>query len=58
MDAIQQQMYDTWRAARDGVRPPPLPGTHDGEILRDLMGRVRARREILARKRAEAWPRW
>ncbi|WP_327177188.1 hypothetical protein OG599_19170 [Streptomyces sp. NBC_01335] len=58
MDAIQQQMFDTWRASRRGERPPPLPGTHDREVLRDLRRRYRARREAGARRRAGAWPGW
>ncbi|MGW0855384.1 hypothetical protein [Streptomyces sp. NPDC002690] len=58
MDAIQQQMYDTWRAARDGERPPPLPGTHDRDVLRDLRRRYRAHREAETRRRDVAWPRW
>ncbi|MFD6422172.1 hypothetical protein [Streptomyces sp. NPDC060198] len=58
MDAMQQQMYDTWRTARDGERPPPLPGTHDREVLRELLSRYRARREAAARKRAGAWRGW
>ncbi|WP_405458034.1 hypothetical protein OG786_13360 [Streptomyces sp. NBC_00101] len=58
MDAIQQQMYDTWRAVRSGEGPPPLPGTHDREVLRGLWGRYRSRRGAGARGRGEAWPRW
>ncbi|MEU1088551.1 hypothetical protein ABZ401_17265 [Streptomyces sp. NPDC005892] len=58
MDAIQQQMYDTWRTARSGERPPPLPGTHDREVLRGLLRGYRARREAASRRRSEAWPRW
>lgn len=58
MDAIQQQMYDSWRAARRGEPPPPLPGTHDREILHDLRRRFRARREARARVRDGARPRW
>ncbi|MFF7359813.1 hypothetical protein [Streptomyces sp. NPDC008125] len=58
MDAIQQQMYDTWRASRRGERPPPPPGSHDREVLRDLRRRYRAHREAEARRRAGAWRGW
>ncbi|MET9927930.1 MULTISPECIES: hypothetical protein [unclassified Streptomyces] len=36
MDAIQQHMFDTYRAARLGRPAPPLPGRHDRTTLRDL----------------------
>ncbi|WP_369377316.1 hypothetical protein [Streptomyces sp. cg36] len=36
MDAIQQQMFDTYRAARLQEPPPPLVGTHDARVLREL----------------------
>ncbi|CAM5713116.1 hypothetical protein SBADM41S_01780 [Streptomyces badius] len=35
MDAIQQHMLDTYRAAAVGPAPPP-PGRHDRSVLRDL----------------------
>ncbi|WHM37370.1 hypothetical protein [Streptomyces sp. BPTC-684] len=36
MDAIQQHMLDTYRAARLQEPPPPLPGTHDVRTLREI----------------------
>ncbi|MEU1078478.1 MULTISPECIES: hypothetical protein [unclassified Streptomyces] len=36
MDAIQQHMLDTYRAARLDQAPPPPPGTHDVRTLREL----------------------
>ncbi|MFE2292080.1 hypothetical protein [Streptomyces sp. NPDC059452] len=36
MDAIQQHMLDTYRAARLGEPAPPPPGRHDRRTLRDL----------------------
>ncbi|MCX5387972.1 hypothetical protein [Streptomyces sp. NBC_00083] len=36
MDAMQQHMIDNYRAARLGTPAPPLPGTHDVAVLRDL----------------------
>ncbi|MFD3973346.1 hypothetical protein [Streptomyces cyaneofuscatus] len=36
MDAIQQHMLDTYRAARLGEAAPPPPGRHDRRTLRDL----------------------
>lgn len=41
MDIVQQQMLDSYRAARQGVAPPPLPGTHDREVLRSIRERIR-----------------
>ncbi|MEU5660322.1 hypothetical protein ABZ802_32585 [Streptomyces sp. NPDC047737] len=42
MDIVQQQMLDSYRAARQGVAPPPLPGTHDLDALRSVRERIRA----------------
>ncbi|MFD7020304.1 hypothetical protein [Streptomyces sp. NPDC059928] len=36
MDAIQQHMIDSYRMARLGEGAPPLPGTHDVAVLREL----------------------
>lgn len=36
MDAIQQHMIDSYRAAQHGELPPPLPGRHDLTALRSL----------------------
>ncbi|WP_167405173.1 hypothetical protein [Kitasatospora albolonga] len=36
MDAIQQHLLDTYRAARLGEPAPPPPGRHDRTTLRDL----------------------
>ncbi|MCX4963910.1 hypothetical protein OHA98_03555 [Streptomyces sp. NBC_00654] len=44
MDAIQQQMLDSYRAARLGEDPPPLPGRHDWATLRTIRDHWRARR--------------
>ncbi|WP_328910869.1 hypothetical protein OG230_15885 [Streptomyces sp. NBC_00234] len=41
MDAIQQYMFDSYRAAQHGERPPPPPGRHDREVLRELRRRLR-----------------
>ncbi|MGC5365176.1 hypothetical protein ACPXCE_26475 [Streptomyces sp. DT24] len=41
MDAIQQQMLDTYRATRLGEVPPPLPGRHDWEAVRDARDHLR-----------------
>ncbi|MEU8678927.1 hypothetical protein [Streptomyces sp. NPDC048560] len=43
MDAIQQHMLDSYRAARHGEPPPPPPGRHDREVLRALRDRLRSR---------------
>ncbi|MEU3372179.1 hypothetical protein ACFYM2_22910 [Streptomyces sp. NPDC006711] len=36
MDATQQHMIDAYRAARLGEPAPPLPGTHDVAVLKEL----------------------
>ncbi|MEU0098922.1 hypothetical protein [Streptomyces sp. NPDC006267] len=36
MDAIQQHMLDTYRAARLSEPAPPPPGRHDRSALRGL----------------------
>ncbi|MEV1048977.1 hypothetical protein [Streptomyces sp. NPDC049916] len=36
MNATQQHMFDTYRAARLSEPAPPLPGTQDRRTLRDL----------------------
>ncbi|GAB2943865.1 MULTISPECIES: hypothetical protein [unclassified Streptomyces] len=36
MDAIQQHLLDTYRAARLSEPAPPPPGRHDRAVLRDL----------------------
>lgn len=36
MDAIQQHMLDTYRAAQLSEPAPPPPGRHDREVLRDM----------------------
>ncbi|MFJ2406091.1 hypothetical protein ACIOUE_32840 [Streptomyces xanthochromogenes] len=34
MDAMQQHMIDSYRAARLGEPAPPVPGTHDAATVR------------------------
>ncbi|WP_327117337.1 hypothetical protein OG206_18235 [Streptomyces sp. NBC_01341] len=41
MDSVQQHMLDSYRAATHGLRPPPPPGRHDGEVLRAISRRIR-----------------
>ncbi|MGW9134745.1 hypothetical protein [Streptomyces sp. NPDC055681] len=41
MDAIQQHMIDSFRAAQHGELPPPLPGRHDWAVARDVRDRRR-----------------
>ncbi|MCC8479291.1 hypothetical protein LMJ41_15535 [Streptomyces globisporus] len=38
MDAIQQHMLDSYRAAQLSEPAPPPPGHHDRSVLRDLYG--------------------
>lgn len=42
MDIVQQHMLDSFRAAQHGEVPPPLPGSHDQEVLRTIRRRIRA----------------
>ncbi|MEU5717126.1 hypothetical protein AB0G71_15285 [Streptomyces sp. NPDC020403] len=42
MDIVQQHMLDSYRAVRHGEVPPPLPGRHDWDVLRELRRRFRA----------------
>ncbi|MGI5339299.1 hypothetical protein ACQEVS_18875 [Streptomyces sp. CA-181903] len=44
MDATQQQMFDSYRAARRGESAPPAPGTYEVEAVRQ----IRMWREFLA----------
>ncbi|MET7858883.1 hypothetical protein ABZS81_17020 [Streptomyces sp. NPDC005318] len=41
MDAIQQHMIDSCRAARHGEPLPPLPGQHDRAVIREVRDRRR-----------------
>ncbi|MFJ9697362.1 hypothetical protein [Kitasatospora sp. NPDC101183] len=41
MNALQQQLLDSHRAARHGEPAPPLPGTHDLAVLRTVLDRIR-----------------
>jgi hypothetical protein len=41
MDAIQQHMLDSYRAAQRGELPPPLPGRHDWGVVREARDRRR-----------------
>ncbi|MBZ4318282.1 hypothetical protein [Streptomyces huiliensis] len=57
MDATQQQMFDSYRAARQGEAAPPAPGTYEMEAVRQ----IRTWREFLAvldgrvKKRGRRW---
>lgn len=41
MDAFQQHLLDTYRAARLSEPAPPPPGRHDRSVLRGLYRRFR-----------------
>ncbi|MER5782223.1 hypothetical protein ABT104_10930 [Streptomyces mobaraensis] len=61
MDATQQQMFDSYRAARRGEAAPPAPGTYEVETVRQIRlwreflavldGRVKRRRRWRAARR-------
>ncbi|MET9955007.1 hypothetical protein ABZ135_26150 [Streptomyces sp. NPDC006339] len=43
MDALQQHLLDSYRAARLGEPRPPAPGTHELAALRVIRGHLRRR---------------
>ncbi|MFD8012377.1 hypothetical protein [Streptomyces sp. NPDC058955] len=49
MDALQQHLFDSYRAARHGEPPPPAPGTHDLAVLRGLREHRRFERVVAGR---------
>ncbi|MFG2219155.1 hypothetical protein ACGFN1_30650 [Streptomyces sp. NPDC048685] len=49
MDAIQQHMIDSYRAAQRGELPPPLPGRHDWGVVREARERRRFEAVIAGR---------
>ncbi|MET9662190.1 hypothetical protein [Streptomyces sp. NPDC006510] len=49
MDAIQQHMIDSYRAAQRGELPPPLPGRHDWGVVREARDRRRFEAVIAGR---------
>ncbi len=49
MDALQQHLFDSYRAARRGEPAPPAPGTHDLAVLRELRDRRRFARVVAGR---------
>lgn len=55
MDALQQQMFDSYRAARRGESPPPLPGRHDRAVVREACERRRFDAVIAGRPARGRW---
>ncbi|WNI24113.1 hypothetical protein [Streptomyces sp. ITFR-16] len=55
MDAIQQQMFDSYRAVRRGELPPPLPGRHDRAVVRGVRERRRFDAVIAGRPARGRW---
>ncbi|MFD6368009.1 hypothetical protein ACFWGM_13105, partial [Streptomyces roseolus] len=49
MDALQQHLFDSYRAARRGEPAPPAPGTRDLAVLRELRGHRRFARVLAGR---------
>ncbi|MER5887475.1 hypothetical protein ABT160_26980 [Streptomyces sp. NPDC001941] len=52
MDAIQQHLFDTYRAARLGTPQPPAPGRHDVAVYRSLNDYRRFRAIVAPRRPA------
>ncbi|MFI1888885.1 hypothetical protein [Streptomyces jumonjinensis] len=50
MNAMHQYMLDSYRTMQRGERVPPLPGSGDARVLRELSGRIRAAARALARR--------
>ncbi|MEU9617843.1 MULTISPECIES: hypothetical protein [unclassified Streptomyces] len=44
MNALQQHMLDSYRAAQRGEQPPPPPGRHDRSVLRAVRDHFRRSR--------------
>ena len=56
MDAIQQHMFDSYRAARLGEAPPPEPGRHDWAVVRGIRDHRRFEAVIAGRPaRGRRW---
>ncbi|MFD4940959.1 hypothetical protein ACFVYE_20515 [Streptomyces sp. NPDC058239] len=55
MDAIQQHMIDSYRAAQHGELPPPLPGRHDWGVVREARDRRRFDAVIAGRPARRRW---
>ncbi|MGW1410016.1 hypothetical protein [Streptomyces sp. NPDC002403] len=55
MDALQQHMIDSWRAAQRGELPPPLPGRHDWAVVREARDRARFDAVIAGRPARGRW---
>ncbi|MGW0963728.1 hypothetical protein ACWD4K_33030 [Streptomyces gelaticus] len=55
MDAIQQHMIDSYRAAQRGELPPPLPGRHDWAVVRGARDRRRFDAVIAGRPARGRW---
>lgn len=55
MDAIQQHMIDSYRAARHGEPLPPLPGWHDRAVIRAVRDRRRFDAVTAGRPAGRRW---
>ncbi|MEV7233616.1 hypothetical protein AB0N06_06405 [Streptomyces sp. NPDC051020] len=55
MDAIQQHMIDSYRAAQHGEAPPPLPGRHDWEVVRQARDARRFEAVVEGRPAYRRW---
>ncbi|KNB52066.1 hypothetical protein [Streptomyces caatingaensis] len=56
MNVIQQHMFDSYRALRQGVAAPPAPGTDEVRVARE-MHEWRQFRRVLAGRPARWWRR-
>ncbi|GAA3483789.1 hypothetical protein [Streptomyces yanii] len=55
MDAMQQHMIDSYRAAQRGEAPPPLPGRHDWGVVREARDARRFAAVIEGRPANRRW---
>ncbi|MET8544546.1 hypothetical protein ABZW03_28475 [Kitasatospora sp. NPDC004799] len=49
MNALQQHLFDSYRAAQHAEPAPPAPGTHDVEVLRAARDRRRFEAVLVGR---------
>ncbi|MFJ3906629.1 hypothetical protein [Streptomyces sp. NPDC090025] len=55
MNALQQHLFDSYRAAQHGEPAPPAPGTHDVATLRAVRDQHRFESVIAGRPARGRW---
>ncbi|GGX50882.1 hypothetical protein ACF063_40755 [Streptomyces chartreusis] len=49
MSITQHYLLDTYRARQQGEAPPPAPGTHDWQVMREIRDHRRFRAVVAGR---------